>query len=119
MREGTKTALLAKERLDEVFVERAIAAVEVASPEERVRTGLVALIEVAETDLAAARLTLRELRTDHLRRGRLEAWLGGDPDRTTFGLGAAIQLAESELACPDPDLAQLLPELLHWLEGRW
>ncbi|MGC1851203.1 MAG: hypothetical protein WA687_02050 [Solirubrobacterales bacterium] len=119
MREGTKTALLAEERLDEVFVEQAIAAVEVASPEERVRTGLVALIEVAETDHAAARLALRELRTDHLRRGRLETWLGGDPDRTTFGLGAAIQLAETELACADPDLDRLIPELLPWLEGTW
>ena len=119
MREGTKTALLAKERLDEVFVEQVIAAVEGVSPEVRVRTGLVALIEMAETDLAAARSALRELRTDHLRRGRLEAWLGGDPDRTTFGLGAAIQLTETELTSADPDLDRLIPELLRWLEGRW
>lgn len=119
MREGTKTALLAEERLDEVFVERAIAAVEGASPDERVRIGLVVLVEMADTDLAAARSALRELRTDHLRRVRLEAWLGGDPDRTTFGLGAAIQLAEAELACADPDLDRLIPELLRWLEGGW
>ena len=53
---------------------------------------------MAETDPAAARSALRELRADHLRLSRLEAWLGGDPDRATFGLGAAIQLADTELA---------------------
>jgi hypothetical protein len=75
------------------------------------------LIETAETDPAAARSALHELRTDHLRLGRLEAWLGGDPDRATFGLGAAIQLADTELASPAPDLDRLVPELLRWLEG--
>lgn len=119
MREGTRTALLVKGRLDEVFVKRATAATEGASPEDRVRAGLAALIEVAETDPAAARLALRELRTDHLRLSRLEAWLGGDPDRATFGLGAAIQLADTELASATPDLDGLVPELLRWLEGNW
>ncbi|HEX6688823.1 MAG TPA: hypothetical protein VF085_09190 [Solirubrobacterales bacterium] len=119
MREGTRTALLEKGPLDEVFVKRAIAAVEEAPPGNRVRTGLEALIELAETDPAAARSALHEFRTDHLRRGRLEAWLGGDPNRATFGLGAAIQLADTELASPDPDLERLVPELLSWLEGDW
>jgi hypothetical protein len=119
MREGTRTALLVEGPLDEVFVKRATAAAEEALPEHRVRTGLEALIETAETDPAAARSALHELRADHLRLGRLEAWLGGDPDRATFGLGAAIQLAETELAAPDPDLEGLIPELLRWLEGEW
>jgi hypothetical protein len=119
MREGTKTALLVKERLDEVFVKRASAAAAEAPPACRVRAGLEVLIGTAETDPAAARSALRELRTDHLRLGRLEAWLGGDPDRATFGLGAAIQIADTELASPSPDLERLVPELLRWLEGEW
>lgn len=119
MREGTKTALLVKGRLDEGIVKRAIVVAEGAPPDDRVRAGLLALIEVAETDPAAARSALHEFRADHLRQSRLEAWLGGDPARTTFGLGAAIQLADAELASPIPALEELVPELLRWLEGDW
>jgi hypothetical protein len=119
MREGTRTALLEKGRLDEETVKRVIVATEEAPPKDRVRAGLEALIETAETDPAAARSALCELRADHLRLSRLEAWLGGDPDRATFGLGAAIQLADAELASPAPDLEGLVPELLRWLEGNW
>ena len=119
MREGTKTALLVEGQLDEEMVKQASAAALEAPPEERVRAGLEALIELAETDPAATRSALHELRADHLRLRRLEAWLGGDPDRTTFGLGAAIQLVDAELASPAPDLDGLVPELLRWLEGDW
>jgi hypothetical protein len=119
MREGTRTALLVEGQLDEGIVKRATAAAEQAPPEHRVRAGLEALIEVAETDPAAARSALRELRTDPLRLSRLEAWLGGDPDRTTFGLGAAIQLVDTELASATPDLEGLIPDLVRWLEGEW
>jgi hypothetical protein len=119
MREGTRTVLLKEGRVDEGFVKRAIAAVEEAPPEHRVRAGLEALIALAETDPAAARSTLRDLRTDHLRLRRVEAWLGGDPDRATFALGAAIQIAGAELASPAPDLERLTAELLSWLEGDW
>lgn len=119
MREGTKTALLAEGQLDEGIVKRAIAAAKEAPPEHRVRAGLEALIAIAETDPAAARSALRELRSDHRRLSRLEAWLGGDPDRATFALGAAIQVADAELASPIPDLDRLVPELLGWLEGDW
>lgn len=117
MRESTKTALLDAGHLDEEFVKSAIAAVEGVSPRDRVRAGLEALIAMAETDPAAARSSLRELRADHDRLGRLEAWLGGDPDRATFGLGAAIQLTDTALASPQPNLERLAPDLLHWLEG--
>ena len=119
MREGTKTVLLVEGQLDEGIVKRAIAAAKEATSEDRVRVGLEALIEIAETDPAAARSALHELRTDHLRLGRIEAWLGGDPDRATLGLGAAIQLADAELASALPDLEELLPELLRWLESDW
>jgi len=119
MREGTKTAPPKEGRLDEGFVKRALAAVEEAPPDDRVRAGLEALIDMAEVDPAAARSALRLLRADHLRLGRIEAWLGGDPDRTTFGLGAAIQLAGTELSAPEPNLDRLTPELLRWLKGEW
>lgn len=119
MSEGTKTVLPVEGRLDERAARRAIAAAREAPPGDRVRAGLESLIEIAEANPAAARLALHELRSDHLRLSQLEAWLGGDPDRTTFGLGAAIQLADGELASPAPNLVDLLPELLGWLEGEW
>jgi hypothetical protein len=119
MREGTRTALLAEGRLDEEIVKRATAAAEDAAPAQRVRAGLQAAIEVAETDPVAARSALQELRADHVRLAEIEVWLGGDPDRTTFGLGAAIQLADTELSSPVPDLEGLMPDLLYWLEGEW
>ena len=119
MREGTKTALLEDGRLDEGIVERVIAAAKTAPPADRVRTGLEVVVAEAESDPAAARTALHELRADHRRLGELEAWLGGDPDRATFGLGAAIQIADAALASPRPDLASLVPELAGWLEGDW
>jgi len=119
MGEGTETALLDKGRLDEEFAKRALAAAEAASPRHRIRAGLEALVGLAETDPAAARSALHALRADHSRQSRLEAWLGGDPARATFGLGAAIQLATAELAADDPDLARIEPDLLRWLEGEW
>jgi hypothetical protein len=119
VREGTRTALLAEGQIGEEIVKRATAAAEEAAPGERVRAALQTAIEMAETDPAAARSALLDLRADHARLVRLETWLGGDPDRTTFGLGAAIQLAETELSSPVPDLDSLMPDLLRWLEGEW
>jgi hypothetical protein len=119
VREGTKIALLEKGRLDEGIVKRAEVATEEAPPESRVRAGLEVLIAMAETDPTAARSALLEFRTDHLRQSRLEAWLGGDPQRATFGLGAAIQLVDAELSSASPNLEALIPDLLRWLEGEW
>lgn len=119
MREGTRTALLVEERLDEGIVKRVIAATEEASPDNRIRVGLEAAIEVAEIDPAAARSALHELRTDHARLAQLEVWLGGRPDRATFGLGAAIQVLDTELGSERPDPQSLMSELLRWLEGDW
>jgi hypothetical protein len=119
MSEGTKTVLPVEGPLDERIARQIIATAQEAPPEDRVRVGLEASIEIAETDPAAARSALHELRSDHLRLSQLEAWLGGDPDRTTFGLGAAIQLADAELASSTPELGDLAPELLRWLEGDW
>lgn len=119
MREGTRTVPLVEGQLAEEIVKRAVDATEEASSEDRVRAGLEAVIAVAETDPAAARSALRDFRYDHERLARVEAWLGGDPARATFGLGAAIQLADTELGDPLPDLGALAPQLLRWLEGDW
>jgi hypothetical protein len=119
MREGTRTALLVEGQADEKIVKRATAAAEGAPLAGRLRAGLQAAIDEAETDPAAARSALLDLRADHNRLAALEAWLGGDPDRTTFGLGAAIQVFEAELTSATPDLESLMPDLLRWLEGNW
>jgi hypothetical protein len=119
MTKGTRTALLVEGWIDEEFVKRAEAAAEAAPPAERVRAGLEAAIEIAETDPAAARSALIDLRGDHEALGRLEGWLGGEATRAAFGLGAALQVALTELAGEEPDLRGLLPELLRWLEGDW
>lgn len=119
MSEGTRAALLVDESFAEGVVKWVIAATEEASPDNRIRVGLEAAIEAAETDLTAARLALLELRADHGRLARLEVWLGGSPDRATFGLGAAIQVIKTELSAEEPDLQSLAPALLRWLEGDW
>ncbi len=119
MTEGTKTALLEEGLLDEGLVKRVATAAEEAPPEDRVRAGLAVVVEEAEPDPTAARSALHELRLNHVRLARIEAWLGGDPMRTTFGLGAAIQIADAELASSIPDLERIVPDLLRWLEGDW
>lgn len=116
MREGTRTALLVEGQLAEEIIKRVTAAVEEAPPGDQIRAGLEAAVAIAETDPAAARSALRELRSDHERLARLEAWLGGGA-RVTFALGAAIQIADTELGAASPDLESLTPDLLHWLEG--
>lgn len=118
MREGTRTALLVKGQADEGIVKRVVAAAEEAPPEERIRAGLEAAIEEAETDAVAARSALHQLRGDRERLAQLERWLGGDGDWATLGLGAAIQIAYTELGDPAPDLRSLMPEMLAWLDGN-
>lgn len=119
MREGTRTVPLAEGREGEEIVKRATAAAKGAAPDDRVRTGLGAVIAFAETDPATARAALVDLRGDHGSLAQLEACLGGEPERATLALGAAIQVALTELASPAPDLRGRLPELERWLEGDW
>lgn len=119
MSEGTRTAPLVEGQVDEAIVGRVIAATEAAPLEGRIAAGLEAVIDLAETDPAATRSALRELRGDHRSLARLEACLGGDGDRATLRLGAAIQVALSELASPKPDLRDRWLELTKWLEGGW
>jgi hypothetical protein len=119
VREGTRTAPPGEGRPKEGIVKRAIAAAEEAPPHERVRTGLEAVIAFAETDPATARTALSQLRGDHVSLARLEACLRGGTERATLALGAAIQVALTELASPAPDLRGRIPELERWLEGGW
>jgi hypothetical protein len=119
MREGTRTALPIEGRSDEELVQRAVEAARGAPPEDRVASGLEAMIAIAETEPAAARAALTALRANHLALERLERCLGGGAKRATFALGGAIQLALSELAAPKPDLRGRRAELMRWLEGGW
>ena len=50
---------------------------------------------------------------------KLEGCLEGSAEQATFALGAAIQLALTELALPEPDLRALVPEMERWLRGDW
>lgn len=119
MGEGTRSALLVEGRLDEEIVDKAISAAGEAALEERIEAGLEAVVEIAETDPAATRSALCELRGDHEALARLESCLDGSPDRATLGLGAALQVALSELARPEPDLRSRVPEMERWLSGAW
>jgi hypothetical protein len=119
MREGTRTAPLVEGQVDEAIVGRAVAAAEEAPLEGRIAAGLEAVIEIAETDPAATRSALSDLRGDPRALARLEACLGDDSDQATLRLGAAIQVALSELGSPNPDLRGRRPELTLWLEGGW
>jgi hypothetical protein len=119
MGEGTRSALLVEGRLDEEIVERAISAAKEAALDNRVIAGLEAVVEIAETDPAATRSALSDLRGDHTLLARLEGCLDGSEEWATFALGAALQLALSELASPQPDLRGRIPEMERWLRGGW
>jgi hypothetical protein len=101
------------------MVERALRDAAGARPALQVRDAVEKAIDVAETDPAGAREALWSLRGDRVTMERLEAHLSLSTKRAIFALGAAIQLADAELASPDPDLRSRAPELLCWLEGGW
>lgn len=116
MCEGTKTALLVGRPLDEEIAERAAVASAEALPGARIEVALAAAIEVAENDLDATQQAVLGLRADHDRQGSIELWLGGPPNRTTFALGAAIQIVVGELRSDEPDLRAVLADVQGWLE---
>jgi predicted exporter len=119
MTESRELTLVVDGRLDERLVERAFEAAAEGPRGARIRNGLEAAIDAAETDPDGAREALWTLRRDRVTLERLERCLDGDPERATLALGAAIQLAHAELASRDPDLRSRMPELLRWLEGDW
>jgi hypothetical protein len=85
---------------------------------EPVRAVIEAAIEMAEVDPEGARAALWRLQTDWKTLSVLEQSLGGESTQAALRLGAAIQLARSELASPAPQLRRLLPELMEWLGRR-
>lgn len=119
MTEGRAVSAVIDGRLDERMVERALEAAADAPPALQVRDAVAKAIDVAEADPAGAREALWSLRGDRVTMERLEAHLSLDTKRAILALGAAIQLADAELASPDPDLRSRAPELLCWLEGAW
>ena len=90
-----------------------------APPQDRVREAVEAIVNAAEVDPEGLSEALWSLRANREAVDRLEASLGMSPERATLALGAAVQLARSELAAAKPDLRSRMPELLSWLEGKW
>ena len=119
MSEGREVAAVVEGRLDEQMVERALEAAAAGPPAERVRNAVETAIEIVEADPEAAREALSALRGDPAALQRLEAGLDLSPERATLAIGAAIQLAVTELAAPVPNLRERTEELLRWLEGAW
>lgn len=119
MTEGRAVSAVVDGRLDERMVERALEAAADAPPALQIRDAVEKVIDVAEADPAGARAALWSLRGDRVTMERLEAHLSLSTKRAILALGAAIQLADAELASPDPDLRSRAPELLYWLEGAW
>lgn len=119
MTESRELTLVVDGRLDERMVERALEAAAEGSQAERIRNGLEAVFEIVELYPEEAREALWRLKAEWTALERLESCLAMDRWQATMALGAAIQVARTELASPAPDLRARLPELLRWLEGDW
>ncbi len=119
MTEGRGVTAVVEGRLDERLVERALEAAADAPPADRTRIAVETAVDIAELDPQGTREALWILRGDRSALERLERGLEMSPERATFALGAAIQLAAAELGSPAPDLRGRMPELLCWLEGAW
>jgi hypothetical protein len=117
--EGRELAAVLDGRLDERLVERVLDAAANASASERVPDAVAKVVEIAEMDPEGTREALWALRGDTFALESLEQGLGLSPKQATLALGAAIQLASTELKSADPDLRGRVPELLRWLEGAW
>src|SRR5207344_1334115 len=104
MTEGRGTTAVVEGRLDERLVERALEAAGDAPPEDRIREAVETVVDAAELDPKGVGEALWALRANREAVDRLEASLGLSPERSTLALGAAIQLARSELAGAAPDL---------------
>ncbi len=118
MYESSETAVLDEGRLDQLFTERVLSAARVAAPQNRLRASVEEVVDLAEESPRAAREALWELQGDHDRLTRIEAFIGGREAQATLGLGAAIQIARSELGSAKPNLRGRLPELLRWLDAN-
>lgn len=88
-----------------------------ARASDSLRAGVEAIVAIAEMNPRDAREGLWKLQADWQTWELLERHVDGGPNQVALRLGAAIQVARSELASPNPQLRQRLPELLDWL-GR-
>ena len=84
---------------------------------DSLQAGVEAIVAIAELNPRDAREGLWKLQGDWQAWELLERHVSGGPNQVALRLGAAIQVARSELASPNPQLRQRLPELLEWL-GR-
>jgi hypothetical protein len=82
---------------------------------DSLRAGVEAIVEIAEQNPVDAREGLWRLQADWQAWELLEPYFDGGPNQVALRLGAAIQVARSELASPHPQLRQRLPELMGWL----
>jgi hypothetical protein len=87
-----------------------------------VLAALEAAVAMAEHNPEGARAALWRLQADwetlqELEGRLLEARLGWEPVPAALHIGAAIQMARSELALPSPQLQRLIPQLMEWLES--
>jgi len=110
---------VAERHLDDELVEQVFEASADALPTSRIRDAVEMAIEIAEIDQQGARAAIWELRGELETLARMEACLNMSPERATLAMGAALQLAEAELASPEPSLRRCTEEALRWLEGRW
>jgi hypothetical protein len=101
------------------MVELLFDAAAAGSPAERIRDAVETAIDIAEDNPTGARRALWSLRSDCSALERLEEGLQMSPERATLAIGAAIQLADAELASPAPNLRGRTVEMLRWLEGAW
>ena len=84
---------------------------------DALQAGVEAIIAIAELNPGDVREGLWKLQADWHTWELLERHVRGGPNQVALRLGAAIQVARSELASPNPQLRRRLPELMRWL-GR-
>jgi len=118
MTENRGVALLVDGQLDERLVERAFDAAAGAPYDQRIRHALEAAVDAAEADPERALEALWKLRNDEETVERLVQCMDCSPEWAMLALGAAFQIAHSELTSPTPNLRSRVPELLRWLGGN-
>lgn len=119
MTEGREPVVLVEDGLDERLVERAFEAAAAGPDAERVRNAVETAIDIIESDPQGAQEALCALRGDPDKLQRLERGLRMSPERATLAVGAAIQVALTELGSASPNLRACCEELVRWLEGGW
>jgi hypothetical protein len=82
---------------------------------DSLRAGVEAIVAIAEQNPRDAREGLWRLQGDWRAWDLLEPYFECGSNQMALRLGAAIQVARSELASPNPQLQRKLPELLGWL----